>query len=286
MEEVHAPSFFAMPRRSSSVVGREFGKGVRNAIAQTQMTHRKIAEMLGWDESKLSDLLRGKGGVSEAELLQLLAFCRVEPAEVRRLLALFRESRERGWLVFSDSVQYGVRNLVEQERLANKIVAWSMNLVPGRLQTEDYMWGLYDGAARHDEIDYKALIAERLTRQEVFHWDREFVFLIHEQALRLPVGGPDVMKDQLLHILAMAQRSYITIRVVPTSIGAHAGAAGSFVLLNYEKFEPVVYIDGDHNSLFLEDKASIARYTRILEALDQQALSSEQSNELIYSLLF
>lgn len=61
-----------------------------------------------------------------------------------------------------------MRNLVEQERLADKIVAWSMNLIPGRLQTADYMWGLYEGAARHDEIDYKALIAERLSRRETF----------------------------------------------------------------------------------------------------------------------
>lgn len=274
-----------MPRRNSSVVGREFGKGVRYAIEQTQMTHRKISEMLGWDESKLSDLIRGKGGVSEAEVLQLLAFCRVPPAEVQRLLALFRESRERGWLVFSDSVQHGVRNLVEQERLASKIIAWSMNLIPGRLQTADYMWGLYEGAARHDEIDYNALIAERLARRDVFHGSREFVFYIHEQALRLPVGGTDVMKDQLLQILAMAQRPYITVRVVPTAIGAHAGAAGSFVLLNYEKFEPVVYTDGDHNSLFLEDKASVTRYTRILKSLDHQALDPEQSKDLITDLV-
>lgn len=93
------------------------------------------------------------------------------------------------------------------------------------------------------------------------------------------------MKDQLLHILAMAQRSYVTVRVVPTSIGAHAGLAGSFVLLNYEKFEPVVYTDGENNSLFLEDKASITTYTRVLKRLDQQALGPEQSNKLISSIL-
>jgi predicted XRE-type DNA-binding protein len=274
-----------MPRRNSSVVGREFGIGIRRAIEQTQMTHRKIAEMLDWDESKLSDLVRGKGGVSEAEVLQLLAFCRVPPAEVRHLLALYRETRERGWLLFPDGVPNGIRSLIGQERLANKITAWSMNLIPGRLQTADYMWGLYEGAARHEEIDYKALIEERLTRREVFHWSREFTFYIHEQALRLPVGSPDVMKDQLLHILAMAQRSYVTVRVVPTSIGAHAGLAGSFVLLNYEKFEPVVYTDGENNSLFLEDKASITTYTRVLKRLDQQALGPEQSNKLISSIL-
>jgi hypothetical protein len=37
------------------------------------------------------------------------------------------------------------------------------------------------------------------------------------QELRLPVGGPDVMKDQYLHLLGMAQRSYLTVRVVPTT---------------------------------------------------------------------
>ncbi len=92
------PSFNAMPRRKSSVVGREFGEGVRRAIEQTRLTHRKLAEELGWDEAKLSDLVRGKGGVDEGDLKQLLGYCRVPPAEVRHLLALFHETRENGYL--------------------------------------------------------------------------------------------------------------------------------------------------------------------------------------------
>jgi predicted XRE-type DNA-binding protein len=275
-----------MPRRNSSVVGREFGNGVRNAIEQTKMTHRKIAEMLDWDESKLSDLVRGKGGVTETELLQLLAFCRVPPAEVRHLLALYRETREIGYLkIPEDGIPDLVRSLVEQERLANVITVWSMNLIPGRLQTADYMHALLAGMVRSKAVDYEEVIAARLARRELFHWSREFVFFIHEMALRLPVGGPELMKDQLIHLLAMAQRSYITLRIVPIAIGAHAGLGGSFMQLRYEKFEPVVYLEGENSSLFLEDKGSLATYTEVLKLLDRQALDAEESKELITSIL-
>jgi hypothetical protein len=267
-------------------VGREFGNGVRAAIQQTHMTHRQIAEMLDWDESKLSDLVRGKGGVTETELLQLLAFCRVPPAEVRHLLALYRETRETGYLkIPEDGLPDQVRSLIDQERLANAIVVWSMNAVPGRLQTADYMRALVKATARKKTIDYEEVIAARIARRELFHWTREFVFYIHEQALRLPVGGPDVMKDQLLHLLAMMNRSYITVRVVPIAIGAHAGLSGSFMQLKYEKFEPVVYLESQNSCLFLEDKGSLETYTDVLKLLDQQAMDAEQSRELINSML-
>src|SRR5687767_7121974 len=94
-----------MPRRKSSVVGREFGEGLRKAIEQTGLTHRKLAEELGWDEAKLSDLVRGKGGVTDAELMLLLGFCRVKPADARHLLALFKETRETGYLQIPEDGQ-------------------------------------------------------------------------------------------------------------------------------------------------------------------------------------
>lgn len=275
-----------MPRRTSSVVGREFGNGVRAAIDQTRMTHRKIAQMLDWDESKLSDLVRGKGGVAEAEVLQLLAFCRVPPAEVRHLVTLYRETRENGYLKIPENgVPDLVRSLVEQERQARTITVWSMNLVPGRLQTADYMRAMLAGAVRSKDVDYEEVIAARIARRELFHWSRDFVFYIHEQALRLPMGGAEVMHDQLLHLLAMAQRSYVTVRLVPIAGGAHAGIAGSFMQLEYDKFEPVIYLEGENSSLFLEDKASLKKYAEVLKLLARQALSAEQSKEMINSML-
>src|SRR5687767_13068065 len=121
-----------MPKRTSSVVGREFGNGVRTAIDQSGMTQRRLAELLDWQEAKVSDLVQGKGGVDEIDLVRLLSYCRVEAAEVSHMLALFRESREKGWLLFpEDGVPEQLRSLIDQERLASKIIVWSLNLVPG-----------------------------------------------------------------------------------------------------------------------------------------------------------
>jgi transcriptional regulator with XRE-family HTH domain len=274
-----------MPRRKSSVVGREFGEGVRNAIEQTKLTHRKLAEALGWDEAKLSDLVRGKGGVDEGDLKHLLGFCRVSPEEIRHLVALFRETRESGYLkIPEDGPPDQVPLLLNQERLANEITVWSANLIPGHLQTADYMRAALEGVVRK-AVDYEKLIAAKLERRKLFHWSRKFVFFIHEQALRLPVGGPNVMKDQYIHLLMMAQRSYITLRVVPTAIGAHAGISGSFLQLGYEKFEPVIFIEGETSGLFLEDAKSLAVYSSLLKLLDDQALDPQESKELITGIL-
>lgn len=279
-------SFNAMPRRKSSVVGREFGEGLRRAIEQTGLTHRKLAEALGWDEAKLSDLVRGKGGVTEADLTQLLGYCRVSPDEVRYLLALFHETRESGYLkIPEDGPPDQVPVLLDQERLANEITVWSTNLIPGHLQTTDYMRAVIDKAVRTKSVDYEKVIAAKLERRKLFHPSRTFAFYIHEQALRLPVGGPDVMKDQHIHLLAMSQRSYITLRVVPTAIGAHAGSSGSFLRLSYEKFEPVIFLEGETSGLFLEDTKSLAVYSSLLKLLDDQALDPEESKELITDIL-
>jgi plasmid maintenance system antidote protein VapI len=64
-----------MPKRTSSVAGRAFGDAIRSVIQRTGMTQRHLAELLDWEEAKVSDLVKGKGGVTEVELAQLLGLC-------------------------------------------------------------------------------------------------------------------------------------------------------------------------------------------------------------------
>jgi transcriptional regulator with XRE-family HTH domain len=185
-----------MPKRTSSVVGRSFGDGVRDAIQRAGMTQRRLAELLDWEEAKVSDLVKGKGGVTEVELAMLLGLCGVKPDEARRLLALFRETREKGYLHFpGDGELHPLRTLIEQERLANKVVVWSLSLISGLLQISGYMRAVSERGNLIEAADIDAVLRTKLERQVILHRSREFVFYIHEQALRLPVGGPDVMKS-------------------------------------------------------------------------------------------
>jgi hypothetical protein len=160
-----------------------------------------------------------------------------------------------------------------------------MNLVPGHLQIAGYIRAASEKSAEIKPVDIDALIRAKLERQTIFGPGREFEFFAHEQALRLPVGGPDVMRAQLTHLHVMSARHYITVRIVPIAIGAHAGMSGSFIKLNYEKFEPVVFIESQNSGLFLEDKESLACYAEVLKRLDQEALDADQSRWLVTTML-
>ncbi|MFI6100028.1 helix-turn-helix domain-containing protein [Lentzea sp. NPDC051213] len=273
-----------MPKRSSSVVGREFGNGVRVAIERTGLTQRRLAELLGWHEAKMSDLLAGKGGVNEVEVATLLAYCRTPLEEREALLALFRESGNVYLQVPDDGVPDQVRTLINHEKDAEEITCWSMILVPGLLQIPEYI-NVVTEAAPIEAEDVPAVVAARIARAKILDYSRTFTFYVHEQALWLPVGGEEVWREQLAHLLRMSVRTYISIRIIPRSIGMHAGTSGDFRLMKFPKFPPVVYIESLKCCLFFDDGETVDTYETILKDLAAVALDEEQSRAVINSIL-
>lgn len=83
----------------------------------------------------------------------------------------------------------------------------------------------------------------------------------------------------------MAVRPYIHLRVVPLSVGAHAGMAGSFDLLRFDRIEPVIFLEAENSNLVVERKDSIRDYEDIVKALDRVALDEEDSRKLTAKLV-
>lgn len=92
------------------------------------------------------------------------------------------------------------------------------------------------------------------------------------------------MAGQLRQLRWMSMRSYLTLRVVPVALGAHAAMTGAFRLMEFAEFKPVAYLEGETSSLFLEKSEEIQAYRRILRALADTALGEGQSRELIAAL--
>jgi hypothetical protein len=135
-----------------------------------------------------------------------------------------------------------------------------------------------------DEIEDR--VKARLARQAVLSRSRPPLcrFFVHEFVLRTPVGGPVVMSDQLHYLLRMSVRPSLTLRVLRANVGAHAGMSGPFTLMDIPEFKPVVYLDSENSSLFLETPAQIDGYRNIVAALEDTALDEGQSRELISSV--
>jgi len=277
-----------MPHRISTVRGRELGEGVRAAVQRADLSGRELAGLVGWDPAKVSDLLNGKGGTTEIELAVLLGACKTPVAEREHLLNLYRESTARGWLQQHGgkwTVQPVLRTLVENEKAATEMISWQMNLVHGLLQTQDYMRAVITASATVPKAEVEERVAARLKRQTVLGRQCQFALYVHEQALRLPVGGSDAMAEQLYFLLTMSVRPYISLRIVPEDVGAHAGLAASFTLLKFHRFEPVVSVENETTSLFVEDTDSITSYEKVLKSIGRVALGEEQSRQLITEIV-
>jgi Domain of unknown function (DUF5753) len=221
------------------------------------------------------------------DVAAFLGVCRAKGPERDRLLALCREQDTPGWFQ-----QHGSRlpkqlvTLIDHENKAVTISDFEAIFVPGLLQSSEYARAVISRNVNVPPDEVEDRVAARLARQILFSRDRpaQFAFYLHESVLRTPVGGPAVMAEQLRHLRRMSTRSYLTPRVVPIALGAHAAMTGAFRLMEFAEFKPVAYLESETSSLFLEKPEEIHAYRRILGALADTALGEGQSRELIAAL--
>jgi transcriptional regulator with XRE-family HTH domain len=276
-----------VPDREPTIRSRELGEGLRQAMERAGLSGKEIAQHLDWSPSWVSRLLTGRRGCTEADIGTFLGFCRVNAPERARLMALVREQNTPGWLQ-----QHGSRlpqqlvTLIDHENKATAISVFEGAFVPGLLQTGEYARAVISRCVNVPAAEVEDRVAARLARQSLFSREHpaSFTFFLHEHVLRTPVGGPEVMSEQLDRLIRRSMRPYITLRVVPAAIGAHAAMTGAFRMMEFAEFKPVVYLESETSSLFLEKPEEMQAYRRILTALAETALPEGQSRDLIATI--
>ncbi|SMC72036.1 helix-turn-helix domain-containing protein [Lentzea albidocapillata] len=275
-----------MPKRDSTAQGREFGKSLRDAIRRTGFTSRELADKSGWDESKLSNVINGKGGATEVELAVLFGFCGFDPDEREHLFLLAQTVNSKSWLQNHDGRPIRRRTFEENLVLAKELICWQAHEVPDLLQTPAYMRAVIEASLDESSEDLEQRVAARLELQKELRQRRNLTcaFYIHESALRLPVGGRDVLVEQLHELLRLSVRDSINIQIVPAAVGAHAGMKGPFLQLNFHAFRSLVCVEQENSTLFLEDKVQVDGYSNIVRPLSKCSLDEEASRALIAHL--
>jgi hypothetical protein len=102
--------------------------------------------------------------------------------------------------------------------------------------------------------------------------------VIDEAVIRRRVGGADVMRQQLLHIVEVAERPNVDVQVVPFTEGAYAGDS-SFVVLSFAGEDDVVYLETMAGNIYPESE--IAYYKDTFGRIQQDALSKDRSVDLM-----
>lgn len=259
---------------------------MRLAMVRANLNGVRTCQRLGWSKSKLSRMFLGTRGVSSSDLAAFLQVCGVTGDERDRMMATCDELRAPTWSrVNSDRLPRHLHALIDHEAQAVTIRGLDVLVVPAPLQTDDYARALVavDVTASPGERD--ARVVAKLTRRQFVKRDGapECVFLIHESALRLPVCGPEVLADQARDLVRTCDRPNVTIRVVPGERGVGAVAAGSFRLLEFADFKPVVCVESETSCQFVEGE-EVEAYRAVLASLADRALSPGESRAFLAAL--
>jgi transcriptional regulator with XRE-family HTH domain len=265
---------------SPTVRRRRLSGELRRLRDQAQLTIDDVAEKLSCSASKISRIETGHVGVTPRDTRDMLKLYGVEPDQLEDLVQLAKEARRKGWWHSYNEVFTGA--FVGLEAETSSLRAYQALLVPGLLQTEDYMRAVIR-AARPDatEAQVTKRVKARLARQRLLtdidpprYWA-----VIDEAVLCRTVGGPKVMHAQLNFLISRASLPHVTIQVLPFSAGAHAGMEGPFLILGFpEQADPdVVYVDNTTAGIYLEEPAEILRYTLMFDHLRAAALAPDDT---------
>ncbi len=202
------------------------------------------------------------------------------------LVQLAADAGKRGWWNAYGDVFTG--SYVADEAVAVQIRTWEPLLVPGLLQTEKYTWALFQTRWPDDAEGVQRRVIARMARRTLLSRPDAptLVAIVDEAVLRRPVGGTDVMREQLRELLR--PRDNVTLRVVPFAVGAHPGLEGGFVLLDFPEettFPTEVYAESIAGDLYPESADQIARISLAYDRLDRLALTPERSAELIRQIV-
>ncbi|MGY5057620.1 DUF5753 domain-containing protein [Streptomyces sp. 900105755] len=181
-----------------------------------------------------------------------------------------------------------VRDLAQLEARAVELQLYDPLNIHGLLQTPEYARGLLlkrRPAYTGDEVE--RFIAARVARKSVFERDPapELSFVLEEWTLRRPLGGRAVLRQQLEHLLEVAQLRSVELQVMPVDREEHAGLAGGIEVLKSEDGSAV----GRSVAVANGRPVSDAKQLRILELrygiIRAQALTPRESTAFIEQLL-
>jgi transcriptional regulator with XRE-family HTH domain len=195
---------------------------------------------------------------------------------MQRLCRLARQSKHPDY--FADAA--------ELEKLATTISEYAPMLVPGLMQTDAYARALTRATLPFaPEAEIEEHVRARLDRQQLMGDPTapQLWAVIHETVLRVPMGGPAIMREQLLHIAELGRTHRVMLQVLTFSAAADAAMNSMASIMAFADAPPVVYSEGAHTGQLIDEPALVDRYQVSYDFVRAAALSPKASLTLIES---
>ncbi|WP_460065050.1 helix-turn-helix domain-containing protein [Streptomyces sp. YKOK-I1] len=246
-----------------------YGFELRRLREEAGLTQRQLGDVLNYTGSLVGQIETARK-VPTPEFSERVDAALVTGGFFTRLVHLVLRSQLPAWF----------RQTAELEARAVEICVFQANIVHGLLQTRAYARAVL-GVLDENDLDDRVTV--RLARQRIFEKNDPPVFwvVLTEGVLHQEIGGREVMREQLAHLLSFERNPRINIQVLPFSVGAHAGSQGSFNLYRFAGDPTIVYTEGYGSGHPTANSDTVKDCSLRYDHLRAAALSLKDSAELI-----
>ncbi|MGN2635116.1 Scr1 family TA system antitoxin-like transcriptional regulator [Nocardia takedensis] len=223
---------------SPTVARWELVLRLRELREQRGFDSATFARRVGFTPANWSHVENGRRVLTTDSIAPVLEILEIDAEERAELLTLLDAGKQRGWWAKSSAlIGAELQRLYGMEFGAQSIRSYDSLVVPGLLQSEAYARALISADVMIRPVQVEQLVAIRLRRQERLRGAQrvELTAVIGEATLRQRIGGPEVLRGQLEHLLALGEElDTVEIRVIPFAATAGAVLGGSsFHLLDF-----------------------------------------------------
>jgi len=262
---------------------RRLGRRLRALREEAGLTIEQAAPLLDKTRSALG---RIEKGVTRADVHFVRSCMDLYDQFVEDLLAETREALKPQWF---RSYGFDDMGYVDVETYAARVEEFPGLNLPGLLQTEAYIRALLrrsKQAAQRlaNDVPVRLIRQQRLQDPE----NRlELAAVIDESALRREVGGPEVMRAQLRHLIEMSDLPTVTLQALPLREGAHSAMDGAFTLLSFPEpdYPELLFVEYATGALHIEDEGEVRAARLKFDQLRTEALSPADSVTLIERII-
>jgi transcriptional regulator with XRE-family HTH domain len=186
-------------------------------------------------------------------------------------------------LLIRESIPDFMNRWLGIEEKASGLNTFQLTFMPGLLQTEEYARAVLRlGLPTSGEEEIDALTLARLERKKILTSKKPpmYVAILDEGVIRRVIGGAEIMRNQVEHLIEMCELPHVKVQIVPMEVGGYAGFGGPFTLATLDG-EEVAFLDNTLSGHVVEDPEHVAVIKNRWESLRAEALPRSASLKLM-----
>ncbi len=265
----------------------QLGTELERLRVAAHVSRPDAAAAIGCSEQRIGHIETGRNAPTKSDLIVLVErLYGADTATLATLEELREEASKRGWWSTYGLPKW-LAGYVGLETDAVSLRCLDIEIIPGLLQTEQYMRRLYALNDPPPANETDRLVSARLQRQDRLTGPDALRLsaVVSQGALERCARDGAVASAQLAQLAERAKWPNVELRVLPFDLGLHVGT-GPFSLLAFPDhlLPDAAYQEYAVGGHIIDDPSVVARLATLFDELRSQSLDADESLTMIAQL--